>query len=209
MTLLRKAEYKALAGLVLTGEVLDLGGTRESAYHHLFQGTFKVSVANNDPHAQPDLVCDFEQSLPLPDARYDGALLINVLEHIFEYRAFLGETARVLKQGGDVVVVVPYLFPRHASPDDFHRYSASALTRALMSAGFTSIHVMPLGTGVCAARWQLIERLLPAPLRSASVVAEPLTRVFDGLVFALARQMGKQYLPSDYALGFVVTARKT
>lgn len=208
MSILRKAEYQELSRLQLEGRVIDLGGGKDAAYHRLFSGSFSIETANNNKDMRPDIQCDFEKPLPMSDAVYDGALLINVLEHIFEYRVFLSETARVLKHGGSIVVVVPYMFPYHASPNDFHRFSGPALIRALSIAGFTDIKVVALGTGVCAARWQLVERLLPAPLRIVSLVTGPLIRAADGILFALVRQMGKQYQPSDYALGFVVTAVK-
>ena len=131
-----------------------------------------------------------------------------MLEHIFEYRAFLAETARIVRSGGRVVVVVPYLFPYHASPEDYHRYSASALRRALALAGFVDVQVAALGTGVCAAAWQLFERLLPGPVRFVSLLAVPLTSAGDWLLLRCAQFLHKKYLPADYALGFVVTAFK-
>lgn len=206
MTLLRRAEYDALSHLEMRGRVIDLGGTHRATYHTLLKGSFAVEVANNNAAAMPDILCDFEKPLPINDQSYDGALVINVLEHIFEYRAFIAEIKRILKPGGKLIVVVPYLFPYHASPNDFHRYSASALKRALELAGFGDIHAQPLGTGICAARWQLLERLLPAPLRFLSAVALPMTALGDWALCRLGRLLRKSYHPSDYALGFVVTA---
>lgn len=205
MTILRKAEYRSLAGTPLSGRVLDLGGHKSSEYHRLFTGKFEITTANLSNKA--DIVCDFEQPLPIESKSYDAVLLINVLEHIFEYRQLLGEVARILRLGGTVIIVVPFLFPYHASPDDFHRYTASALTRALSSAGFESIRVTALGSGVCAARWVLIERLLPRFLNPLSFIINPLTAMGDWLLVGLARLLGKKYLPSDYPLGYTVTAR--
>ena len=208
ITILRKAEHRALANITLSGRVLDLGGDKRSEYTRLFKGDFSVTTANIDSKTKPDIVCNLEQPLPIVSDSYDAALLINVLEHIFEYRQLLNESARVLKKDGRIVVVVPFLFPVHSSPHDFHRYTASALERALLATGFSDISIMPLGTGVCAVRWVLVERLLPSPLRFISVIAGPLSSLGDRIVFGLARMMGKHYLPSDYALGFVATATK-
>lgn len=205
MTILRKAEYRSLSGIPLSGRVLDLGGSPGSEYHRLFTGDFSITTANLSPKA--DIVCDFEHPLPIESASYDAVLIINVLEHIFEYRQFLGEVARILRPGGTVIIVVPFLFPYHPSPDDFHRYTASALSRALVSAGLTDVRITPLGSGVCAARWVLIERLLPRPLQALSVITNPLTRVSDRLIVLLARLLGKKYQPSDYSLGYTAIAR--
>lgn len=208
ITILRKAEHRVLENITLSGSVLDLGGDKRSEYTRLFKGDFSVTTANIDSKTNPDVVCDLERPLPIASDSYDAALLINVLEHIFEYRQLLNESARVLKKEGKIIVVVPFLFPVHGSPHDFHRYTASALERALLASGFSNIAITPLGTGVCAVRWILIERLLPAPLRFLSLIANPLSALGDRIVFGLARMMGKQYVPSDYALGFMATAVK-
>lgn len=204
MTILRKAEHAALEHERLSGDVLDLGGHPNSAYAKLFKGTFVRTTANISPDA--DIQCDFEKPLPIPASSYDAVLLINVLEHIFEYRQLLGEAARVLRPGGRIIIIVPFLFPYHASPQDYHRYTGSALARALAAAGFTHSSVVPLGTGVCAARWLFIERLLPSPLRFLALVAVPLSALADRAFLGLARMLGKKYDPADYALGFKATA---
>lgn len=205
MTILRKAEHKALAAERLEGSIIDLGGHGNSEYVKYLQGDFKRTTANLSPDA--DIHSDFEKLLPMQSSSYDGALLINVLEHIFEYRQLLGETHRILKPGGRVIIIVPFLFPYHASPQDYHRYTQTALERALEAAGFKGVRVEALGSGVCAVRWLLIERLLPSPLRFISVVAVPLASLWDRLLKVIVRALGKKYQASDYALGFKATAR--
>lgn len=206
MTILRRAEHAALVDERLSGDVLDLGGHSNSEYATLIKGKFKRTTANLSPDA--DIRCDFEEPLPIASATFDAVLLVNVLEHIFEYRQLLGEAARTLRPHGRILIIVPFLFPYHASPQDYHRYTVSALTRALSAVGFSEISVVPLGTGVCAARWLLLERLLPVPFRFLSFIAVPLTAVGDRVMHMIARVLRKKYDPSDYALGFKATATK-
>ena len=205
MTILRKAEYRSLVGTPLSGRVLDLGGRKGSAYYQLFTGDFSITTANLS--SDSDIVCDFEQPLPIESEKYDAVLLINVLEHIFEYRQLLGEVARVLRPGGMVIIVVPFLFPYHASPDDFHRYTAKALEHMLVVAGFEGAHITTLGSGVCASCWMLIERLLPRFLSPLSRISNPFVALCDWLFSRLAHLLGKKYLASDYALGYTAVAR--
>ncbi len=206
-TIYRKAEHMALSGVTLSGKVLDLGGHKNSPYRDLFKGEFSITTA--DLSSEADIQCNFELPLPISDASYDGVLLINVLEHIFEYRQLIGECARVLKPRGTIIIAVPFLFPYHASPDDFHRYTSTALERTLALAGFSDIHVQSLGSGVCAVRWALVERLLPGPFRALSLVTVPFARFFDGIITGFARAFGKKYSPSDYSLGYVASAHKS
>jgi SAM-dependent methyltransferase len=210
MTILREAEHRALKGYPLKGEVLDLGGDARSEYRSLFSGTFSVTTVNILPEAQPDIVADLEKPLPIADGAYDAVLLINVLEHIFEYRALLAECARVLRPGGTIVIVVPFLFPYHPSPNDFHRYTREALSRALSVVGFATAAVTPLGSGVVSARVVLTERLLPGSVQNIlGVFIHPCARILDSLIGAVARILRKKYDAGDYALGFFVTATKS
>lgn len=207
MTMLRSAEHNALSQIGLTGKVLDLGGDARSTYAVNLATGAMVTTLNMAPETGADIIADLEKPLPIEDNSYDAVMLMNVLEHVFEYRALLDECARVLVPGGKIVIIVPYMFPYHASPHDFHRYSGEALSRALVSAGCTVDAVLPLGTGVFAARWLFLERLLPGRVQN---VLAPLTytcaRALDGAFTALAKGLKKKYDPADYALGFCVTA---
>jgi len=208
MTLLRKEEYKALKGIALSGSVLDLGGEVRSKYHTLFNGDFTVTTANLGKETMPDVVLDLEKLLPFQSLSYDAVLLINVLEHIFEYQQLLNESARVMKPGGIIIIIVPFLFPYHPSPEDFHRYTASALEQALQSAGFKNIVIKPLGSGVFAAQWVFLERLLPPVFAPLWSVMGFCASGMDALFVVCARILGKKYRSSDYALGYMVTAKK-
>jgi hypothetical protein len=114
----------------------------------------------------------------------------------------------VTKAGGDIVVVVPFLFPVHPSPDDFWRFTDRSLKRLLEGAGCGEVSVTSLGSGVFSARFLMLERLLPAPLRALCDLLAPVVVIVDALWTELARLLGKKYKPSDYALGYCVAAKK-
>lgn len=208
-SLLRLEEHKALASVSLSGRVLDLGGDKNSEYLRFIGGNFETTSVNMSEDARPDIFHDLEKPLPLSDASYDHVLLINVLEHIFEYQALLSEACRVVRPGGSIVIVVPYLFPVHPSPDDFHRLTKTALERALQKAGFADSRITALGSGVFAAQYLLLDRLLPKPLRAVSFFTwRYVVRALDTLLVQIANLLGKHYLPEEYALGYCAVARK-
>jgi SAM-dependent methyltransferase len=209
MTILREEEHKALKGIELSGKVLDLGGDKRSEYKNLFVGDFKITTVDINPKADPDITANLEEPLPIADASYDAALLINVLEHIYEFKQVISETSRVLVSGGKVVIVVPYMFPNHPSPGDYHRFSQTALEKLLNAAGFEEIEVKALGSGVYAARLLFLERLLPSSLQNFfAPISHTVARINDGFMTSIANTSRKKYRASDYALGFLVTARK-
>jgi len=207
MTIYRKAEEAVCRTITLSGEVLDLGGHASSPYRGLFGGTYTLTAVNM-PGSGEAIECDLEELLPIKDAQYDGVLLMNVLEHIFEYRQLVNECARVLRPGGQVVIAAPFIFPYHPSPNDFHRYTSAALTRALEKAGFADIAIQPIGGGLYTARWLFLERVMPSALRFTFPLNTWIAKVNDRTFTWLARATGRRYDPADYSLGFVATATK-
>lgn len=82
------------------------------------------------PYPDVDLRADLG-ALPLRDESVDGILCEMVLEHVPDPSATTDEFRRVLKPGGRLFVAVPFLWPYHASPDDYWRWTASGLERQL------------------------------------------------------------------------------
>lgn len=78
-------------------------------------------------------------ALPFADASFDLVTTLDVLEHIDDDRAALGEIARVLKPGGRLVATVP-ANPWMWGPQDevshhFRRYTATTLRAAITAGG--------------------------------------------------------------------------
>ena len=208
-SLLRLAEHRALSRLTLSGSVLDLGGSKHSGYLSYIKGEYVVTTVNLDEETEPDIMHDLEQPLPFVDASYDNVILINVLEHIFNYQQLLTESARALKPGSRIAVVVPFFFPIHPSPRDYWRFTGEALAEILAAAGFRDIKIEPLGSGVFSARYVALDRLMPFPMRLLGYyTCRYAVLALDRLFTAAARALGKKYSPADYALGYMVVATK-
>ena len=78
--------------------------------------------------------------LPLRDGCTDIVTMLDVLEHLSDDAAALGEVQRILKPGGALILSVPayqHLWSAHDEAlHHFRRYEKSTLRRALKSAGF-------------------------------------------------------------------------
>jgi SAM-dependent methyltransferase len=163
LSILRSHQYKKLSTVVLEGSILDLGGNRKSGYHELVKGTHVFSVVNyGELHPGADLVFDAEKTFPLLDASYDHVLAMNFLEHIFNYHNVFGESARVLKKGGYFIANTPFMHHIHGSPNDYHRYTASAYRKLAELYGFEIIKIEPLGYGLFSLIYQCIGRWIPS-----------------------------------------------
>ncbi|MDZ4285115.1 MAG: methyltransferase domain-containing protein [Patescibacteria group bacterium] len=194
----------ALRQSPLHGTVLDLGGSRKAGYHELLRAVGKFDVVNLDPGAEPDYRFDLEQAFPLADESYDGVLCLNILEHIYNYRAFLSECHRVLRKDGALVIAAPFLVQVHPSPHDYFRYTEEALRKMLTEAGFRDISIEPIGTGVGLALAQLFYNALKFGF--LRTLAEWKGRILDAIISAIKKEsfLSGKYYP----LGYFITVRK-
>ncbi len=74
------------------------------------------------------------QMLPFATGSVDGIVCESLLEHVPNPEAIVAEMYRVLKPGGSLYVVIPFVYPFHACPNDFYRWSSSGL-KQLLKAG--------------------------------------------------------------------------
>lgn len=155
LSLIRQLEYKKLSKIFLSGKVLDLGGSKISGYHEIIKGNYKIEVVNIDESCKPDLKFDIEKEFPITSGIYNHILCLNVLEHIFNFQNVINESFRILKEGGTFVGATPFLFNIHASPNDYFRYTKSAIEKIFKQAGFEEIEIKEMGTGVFSVVYQL------------------------------------------------------
>jgi SAM-dependent methyltransferase len=66
-------------------------------------------------------------ALPFRGESFGGVVCRAVLEHVREPALACRELFRVLEAGGFVLATVPFIFPYHAHPDDYQRFTASGL----------------------------------------------------------------------------------
>lgn len=101
--------------------VLDVGAGRGD-FSNLFNDQRYLAV-EVFPYPEVDLVCDLFIINPIAPASLDIILLMNVLEHIPDAKAFLSSLSVLLRPGGRIIVSVPFLVKIHQAPHDFARYT--------------------------------------------------------------------------------------
>ncbi len=144
---LRIKEYEMLSKLHVDGKILDIGGSKKSGYQELIQGNHVFIVSNIDASYDVDVLFDAQQKWPFEVSDFSAVFFINVLEHVYDYKTAVTEAHRVLKSGGRMVGVVPFMYNVHGSPSDYFRYTRFALEKICIDAGFSSVTVHELGSG--------------------------------------------------------------
>jgi len=148
---------------------------------------------------------------PVLDASMDVVLTTETLEHVLEPAVFLMEARRVLRDGGRLILTVPFAVRWHYVPHDYWRFTPSSLRSLLERAGFTDVVVNARGNAATVACTKAMALVLPAlfPPQGGlgrGRVAATLTLPFVGLL-ALTGQATLRTDGGDDCLGWTATAR--
>ena len=146
-SILRMLTYEKLITLRIAGRVLDMGGGRNAKYLSLLPAGLAMESVNIDPKIAPTHLVEPGKPLPFADGMFDAVICLNTLEHIYDSIAVLNELFRVVKPGGQVHVMVPFMFRIHGHPDDYFRATPSWWRETFSRAGFTALDFFPLVWG--------------------------------------------------------------
>ncbi|MFA6077833.1 MAG: methyltransferase domain-containing protein [Candidatus Paceibacterota bacterium] len=202
-SIIRDGEYKKLKSISVDGIILDLGGNFNSEYHDLIRGKHSFTSVNISAEYGCDMVFDIQKIFPIEDDKFDAVLCMNVLEHVYKFNNVVSETFRVLKNGGIFIFAVPFMHHIHGSPDDYFRYTRSAIEEMLKENGFENVEIEEIGLGLFSMIYQSVSGMLPSFLKSFFKNIA----VFVDLLFF---KMSKRYrnVSKRIPLGYFVVAKK-
>jgi len=145
----------------LGGRVLDVG-CGDRPYERLIPSReyvgLEIDTPQNRARAKADAYYDGGR-FPFEDGAFDAVLCNQVLEHVFEPDAFVGEIARVLRGGGRLLLTVPFVWDEHEQPRDYGRYSSFGLA-ALLSRNGLRVLRQEKTAGDIRALFQLVNAYL-------------------------------------------------
>ena len=111
---------QSLIGRCREGLVLDCGaGSRALEYPNVVNYEI-VDYPSTD-------VLGVNERLPFADETFDAVLSLAVLEHVKDPFQSAREITRVLKRGGELYCVVPFLQPMHGYPHHYYNMTTSGL----------------------------------------------------------------------------------
>jgi SAM-dependent methyltransferase len=83
-------------------------------------------------------------SLAAADASFEIVVSFQVLEHVWDVNTYLGETHRVLKAGGRLLLSTHGSWFYHPHPGDYRRWTAEGLRREVEERGFRLLEMRPV-----------------------------------------------------------------
>ena len=194
------------ASLPDASTVLD-AGAGECQYANRFtrHRYTAVDLGIGDPswnYRALDAIADLSQ-LPFPTASFDACLNIVTLEHVREPALVLEETARVLKPGGRLLLIVPHEWEVHQAPHDYFRYTRYGISWLLERAGLTVLEIRPVGGWFRLMSRRLLNGLqfFPGPL----IVIAALFLAPPALILPWFDALDRD---CNFTLGYVCIVRK-
>ena len=155
------------------------------------------------------------ETWPVESNSIDVILCTETLEHVLDPCRFLDEAQRCLRDGGLLLLTVPFAARWHFIPRDYWRFTPSALKYLLEHASFTNVRVYARGNELTVTCYKLIASILPLLFPQSSRPTAQAGRLLGLLlvpfVFAAAAVGRLSLLGSggDDCLGYTVIASKS
>lgn len=144
----------------MCGLVIDLGGKHDNK-----RGSFKPPehqarawwYINLDLGTRPNIFSDVTR-VPIKSQTVDCIICTEVLEHLSHPQFCVDEIYRLLRNDGIAFVSTPFIYPIHADPFDFQRFTEDGLR--LLFKDFKSVEVFQMG-GYAGVLGLLLELGIP------------------------------------------------
>jgi SAM-dependent methyltransferase len=194
----------------MRGRVLEIGGgqgQRRGCFRPPLEQAESWHYLDIDPKRRPDVLAD-AHSLPFPAGAFDTVMCLEVLEYVNNPMTCLQECARVLREGGTLILAAPFIHQQDQDNDRW-RWTEKGLLELLHEAGLiveTSLAQGGALSVLAAILFRVLYLLRPSAKRNLlAALAKPLLfRLLawdDGFC---ARNPGL----AAYSIGYLMLARK-
>ena len=133
------------------GKVLDVG-CGNSPFQFLIDSErasyigIDIATADDFDYFNPNKISFDGENLPFSDESIDNIISTEVLEHIEDPQKIISEMYRVLINGGNAVITIPWSARVHYIPYDYCRYTPYKLNK--LFAAFNQVSILNRGTDI-------------------------------------------------------------
>ena len=205
-TLLRVLQIYECFSIRLYGTSIEFGAidNKDKTFSNFVKGKSNFHYTNKITNKKLNIFySDLTKKLKIPSKKYNNILILNVLEHLPEYKLAFSEVYRILKKRGLLIGSVPFIYQIHSAPNDYFRFTDELLKFIIRKNKFKNIKVKALGFGPFIASYSLIYPYLKY-LPFLSQVFLLLAYILDSLIQIFVRTDLKEIFP----LGYFFIAKK-
>ncbi len=199
-TLLRVLQINECLNIDLYGESLEFGAidNKDKTFSNFVKGKSNFHYTNKITNKKLNIFySDLTKKLKIPSKKYNNILILNVLEHLPEYKLAFSEVYRILKKRGLLIGSVPFIYQIHSAPNDYFRFTKELLKFIIRKNKFKNIKVKALGVGPFIASYSLIYPYLKY-LPFLSQIFLLLAYILDSLIQVFVRTDLKEIFPVGY-----------
>ena len=184
-------EIKKLA--MLDGPTLDMGSKKSISNITNYLITNKeINYADKFTNNPNDLKVDLEEVTEFKNKNFKNILLLNVLEHVYNFKNCLTNCYLLLDREGFFYGSTPFFFRIHGSPNDYFRYTEQGLVKALEETGFKNIKIKVICGGIFICFYSAISMLTnKIPLLNNILLI--LCQILDGIISLFSKNIKKIY----------------
>jgi SAM-dependent methyltransferase len=189
--------------------MIDVGAGIQP-FADLFGGRVDRIIAVERPSGSPTTGVGLwgdAQALPLRTGTADTVLCVEVLEYLPDPRRALQEFARILRQGGRLILTAPQIRGASNEPNDYWRFGHPGLRLLAAQAGLDEIVITPCG-GICAAYGQRLGSWLYHSLVEGLGLPRRPVRIVCGLILAASWLADQTGIGGEETLHWLLTARR-
>lgn len=115
-------------------KIVDLG-CGDKPYEPIFR-KYSCEYVTCDLQGNVDILIQPGKPIPLPNEYADGVVSFQVLEHVWDLNWYLGNSYRILKKGGWILLSTHGNWPYHPHPTDYRRWTRDGVIKELEEQGF-------------------------------------------------------------------------
>jgi len=121
--------------------VADIGSMNiNGSYRELVPERWTYLGVDREAGRGVDVVMTGEYNIPMEDNSVDLVVSGQCLEHVNNPFKLVTEAARILKPGGLMLLVAPFIFIEHGYPVDCFRFLPDGMKAIMVEAGIEPIH---------------------------------------------------------------------
>jgi len=142
----------------IEGDSIDLGATKSpnNITNFFLKNSGQIIYFDKYKNDKDVMQIDLEKYPNFIEKQFKNVFLMNVLEHIKEYKNCLRNVHSLLGKNSNFYGTTPFFFRIHPSPNDYFRFTGQLIEENLIELGFKDVKVITLGTGIFVCFYAMI-----------------------------------------------------